>query len=380
MPAEIIFKSRNILVVYNNIYSDNNIWITFNELGFKPDANRFWGDRFLEKNAISGIGIVTTYPNWYPPDDMQIAIQEIRGLYRNRTVVCYGHSQGGYGAIKYSRALSASIVLAFSPQFSINPSVVAKNDNRFTNYYVGSLCNGQPVTSNDVAGRVYVFYDNGSESDKWNVQKLKEITGDSLYEVVCPFTDHNSVQLISESKLGNELIRIAHSESDEKKQALRSLVRIARKSSPTYYTYLFRYLLDKKQRLDKLQTLFDRLPGYLQKEFNIQRHISDGALALAEALLADLTIPELQMLGIVRFMQIARRHGFLTAELRIARAILAERSPDVIARLEAIGTLVKCAQCDAAITELREIVLQYGRSIHGGFIRKLEEELNIYVS
>lgn len=63
--------------------------------------------------------------DWYQHPEMPAAarlVSEIAAGYQR--VVAYGSSMGGYAAIRFGRAVGASLALALSPQFSIDPAVV----------------------------------------------------------------------------------------------------------------------------------------------------------------------------------------------------------------------------------------------------------------
>ena len=108
----IIFQSDNVRLILDEKGTDTVI-VSFNEMNFAWNGDQYWGQKLLEPLQVTVLGFVTPEPNWYPPDDMKGAIPAAIEAIAGRRVVTYGFSQGGYGALKFSRALSASTAVAF---------------------------------------------------------------------------------------------------------------------------------------------------------------------------------------------------------------------------------------------------------------------------
>ncbi|MBV8524969.1 MAG: hypothetical protein JOY71_23090, partial [Acetobacteraceae bacterium] len=140
----ILFKSDHLTVVLSEHGSDC-VFVTFNEMGLRANGFRFWGDGLLDSLKLTSIGFVSSSPDWYAPDDMEPAAKACSSYIKARRVVTYGYSQGGYGALKYSRLLSADLALSFSPQWSINPADVGDFDRRFTQHYDAERRNGERI-------------------------------------------------------------------------------------------------------------------------------------------------------------------------------------------------------------------------------------------
>ena len=84
-----------------------------------------WGEGFLTKRGISGIYIALTDANWFQCPDFFEAMRACRDfLGPDVQITSYGSSMGGYGAILAAKTLKASLCVALSPQFSIDPKVV----------------------------------------------------------------------------------------------------------------------------------------------------------------------------------------------------------------------------------------------------------------
>lgn len=194
---QIIYDGDHLLVATKERDIETKaVFVTFNEHGFAPGGMRFWGDQIVDKLPISGVGIVSKKPNWYPEADMHKAMPAIFDFIGQRPVITYGFSQGGYGALKYSAALGARGTLSFSPQISINPKDV-DFDKRFHQYHEEDLRNGEMILPNDVGQNSFVFYDPHEKLDCINAEMITEYSG--VNRVICPFTDHGSIRQITDT-------------------------------------------------------------------------------------------------------------------------------------------------------------------------------------
>lgn len=83
---------------------------------------------------------------------------------------------GGYGALKYSRALRADSVLAFVPQFSIDPKVL--KDWRYNRYFLPDQHEDMAVSAQDVSGQILTVSDPGYAEDETHMRALlQELPG-----------------------------------------------------------------------------------------------------------------------------------------------------------------------------------------------------------
>ena len=81
------------------------------------------------KINIDLIGISTKVGKWYISKEMEDVIIKIKEI-TNKKIICVGVSMGGFASLKYGKALGAFSVLAFSPQWSINPIDLLDNPNK----------------------------------------------------------------------------------------------------------------------------------------------------------------------------------------------------------------------------------------------------------
>ncbi len=232
----IIYESEHVRVIYQPQDGDEVV-ITFNEIGRCADGLSFWADGALAREGVAAVGVVSMRPNWFPADEGMIeAIRRTIADGGHRRVVTYGCSQGGFGALKHSAALSADAVVAFCPQWSICATDVAGADDRFVQYRAPGLHDGMRIEAEDVAGDVFVCFDPRLHEDRWNAERIAERV--LVHSVLAPFTGHASARFAIQSGIGRELLRTlaARSPAPARRAAVaRGLIRAARSSSPEYW-------------------------------------------------------------------------------------------------------------------------------------------------
>jgi hypothetical protein len=177
--------------------------ILFNEMGMQANGISYWGETLARKLNLSAIGFVTTERNWFPDSDMHLAIEIVFSKIGNRFSerICYGLSQGGYAAIKYSRALHATMVMSFSPQYSISPGDT--DDPRFKGHYREHLHSHMTIVPSDISGSVFLFYD---PHDVWDSRHACHLAScGELTLIKLPFAGHSSVKPFSNRSIMQRL-------------------------------------------------------------------------------------------------------------------------------------------------------------------------------
>jgi hypothetical protein len=120
------FRSDNLVVREVRGFSRDRLVVTFDSYAhdLRPDRPGF-GEHFLAGHRIDAVHVIPRANDWYQHPEMPAAarlVSEIAADYQR--VVAYGSSMGGYAAIRFGCAVGASLALALSPQFSIDPAVV----------------------------------------------------------------------------------------------------------------------------------------------------------------------------------------------------------------------------------------------------------------
>lgn len=218
------------------IYSDDNLEVfhrpgssayvlaTFNEMEMQANGSRYWGQRFCEKADITALGFISRRPNWFPAASMVKARIAAGPILRQASErILYGHSQGGYAALRYRRLLAADVAIAFCPQISIDPSTVPF-DGRFMRHFEPSLHDGMAIMPEHAAGLAYVFYDQFHAVDREHAERIAAVQ-ERTRLVQVPMTGHGTVRAFAGTARGLALVEACRAEDAS---GLRALVRTAR--------------------------------------------------------------------------------------------------------------------------------------------------------
>ncbi len=170
---EILYEDDQLRAIWCAGDSDF-VLVTFSDLVSRAEGDRFFADTPVVKGAISCLGLVAKRPNWFPGRNVEAAIRAAAPRlvgYRSRIV--YGGSMGGYAAIKFSRRLAATEVLALCPQWSIDPAECGDADRRYEAYYDPAMA-AMGIRAGDASGRIFLFCDPGHAADAWHRNRIVE--------------------------------------------------------------------------------------------------------------------------------------------------------------------------------------------------------------
>ena len=158
MSSEIYYEDSEIKVFWHPGTSDYLV-ITFGDLKHLAPAKKFFAEATVIHHKINCIGFIAKKPNWFPTSNVAKALEALTPLLEpfSRRIT-YGHSMGGYAAIKFSRPFNATHVLAFGPQWSIDPNETQTMPNTYKNYFRPIMA-GIGITQDDLSGKIIVFYD-----------------------------------------------------------------------------------------------------------------------------------------------------------------------------------------------------------------------------
>ena len=364
MDTKILLETRH-LAVMAQLFPSDTVFITFNELGLVAKDRKIWGSDLFLKQQISAIGIVSVEPNWYPASDMKEAVAVINAVTRGKRVVTYGYSQGAYGALKFANAVRAQAAVAFSPQFSIDPSVVGAFDGRYLHYHRPGLNNGGAITRDDLCERNYVFVDPYSPVDMQHLARIRDIAlhPAQIDVVPVPFTSHDTIRIVSEGKIGSTLVGAFTHAGLPDKTALRSLIRSARLISPTYQQGKLTHLLkraDSNRRIRFLGRGVASAPTALKRLLESCLLAVNGTQQAAAALLASIPDAPFGALSWHVLWHFFRRHKFKVGELRLAAAMEALHAGDVHARVHAVMSYLAHGKTLEATAALDAILRMQG--------------------
>lgn len=205
-------------------------------VSFAPRQDRasIWGGAFLSRFGVPLIGLVDHQASWFPEADMARILPLLRPILAERKhVVLYGFSMGAYGALKYSAALGAEQVLAFSPQYSIAPADVGDFDRRRPGlFFRPELHAEMRIRAGDLGGRMLVFRDPQFHED---VRHAALIAAQGPVETVAtPMSQHDSARHFVSGQGIAQLLRRAIAGRPQPARAVRRDFRTQRRLCPDY--------------------------------------------------------------------------------------------------------------------------------------------------
>ena len=251
--ARVIFDGDHVQALYDKRDGDV-LLITFNEMNITANGRSYWCQGPAAKMGISCIGVMTKQKNWFPRSDMtklSVLLGEI--TCSHKYTIGYGFSQGGYGAVKYSRLLKTTHSFGFSPQWTINPEELV--DPRFNPLYRTHLHDGMEISSADIAGKITIFGDPLNKRD-WRHCSMIENLHEDVNIVPVRYAGHASVRAVSSAAYFRRLVETATMSDMDRQRALLALVKQGKKQLVLYQAALGQMVL-QSGHLGWAKSLYD---------------------------------------------------------------------------------------------------------------------------
>ncbi len=250
---------------------------TFNNMNQIANGRDFWGRTMTAKHGIECFGFVTKGPNWFPATSMARAAAAIA---TDRPIINYGHSMGGYAALKYSRLMGVAGVVASAPQATIDPAADIE-DRRYIGNYDAILNAGMGIIRGDTAGRVLLAYDPTFRPDRLHAEWVMRVT-DRVEPCLLPYMQHRPVAALRpavvlplfDAILSGGPVRPIIREANRAKRAV-----------PSYFIYLARALI-----VDRKPTVALRVLDRMVPTNDGERSQRDRYVALAGVMLKRMTV------------------------------------------------------------------------------------------
>jgi hypothetical protein len=224
-----LVHSGNDMEFFVNAGESDYLLVTFGELAYLADGTRYWGKPMIERNKINAIGIAARSPNWYPKPDIDAFIaaqQPLLDRFKGRIVVA-GHSMGGYAAIKHSRRLGASTVIATVPQYTLDRSSLPNNTRPPISYFNPALHTGMEPKPEELSGQIYILCDFG-HSGRPQFDAYVRMGLDNSHVFPVPYTGHECVTVFAKNDGFLDLVGLCRA-GDE--AAIRRFIRQCRKDT-----------------------------------------------------------------------------------------------------------------------------------------------------
>jgi hypothetical protein len=221
------------------------VLITFGDAITPAKDHRFFADTPLRKSGTSAIGVMAKRANWYPSENLRRASQIILETIADyETRVAYGGSMGGYGAVKFSRLLAATHVIAMCPQWSIDREECDGRDPGWQQDFIPFM-RGMAIRAADVAGDVFIFADSYNAIDDFHCRKIVENYPDAHF-IKVPRVDHHVTTVFAGAANLRALIDGALTRDMAE---LRRIARQIRKSHWRWQTRILQYAMRRFPRL-----------------------------------------------------------------------------------------------------------------------------------
>lgn len=221
--------------------------VTFENLDhvFENNEDRMpWGYKFVTRNNWSMLGMMAHEWTWYRDEAVCDFFDELRdsGFFGQfNRVVFYGASMGGYAACAFSSAAKDAIIVAISPQSTLDPKIVpwekryARADSsRFNSRY------GFAPDEAAAAKRFYLFYDPFNPPDKGHADLF---VSPNVSKLTCRFAGHRIASLWIKLGLLQKII-IKCVNDDLSPKTYHHLMR-ARRNSPRFQRLMLKRLEER---------------------------------------------------------------------------------------------------------------------------------------
>lgn len=237
MDKQIIFEDEHIRAIF--LPGDSNtLVLSFGDLITRASGLSINAEKSLIKYQYNVIGIMPKQKSWFPQASMIELAKTISPVLQGfKNIVGYGGSMGGYAAIKYSNLLNMNRVIAFVPQYSIDPDQV--EDRRYAEFFDAVANKDMQIQPQDVdAAREYVIvYDPYFSIDREHYLKIKALLP-SLHTIHLPFTGHEALSVLASSNLLHDFI-----EHDFDEIYFYQQVRKVKKQSKFYFRNVLAHVL-----------------------------------------------------------------------------------------------------------------------------------------
>ena len=202
---QVVFEDAHLRVMFQPGGSDM-LLLTFGDAVVLADGTRFFADTVAGRFGINCLGFMARAPYWYPADSMRAAARAVAYTLAAFDIrIGYGSSMGAYAAIKYSALLGATHVVAFCPQWSIDPAECGADESGYRDFFRPHMA-GMGITAADLAGAITVFHDPGQPNDAAHFRRLTALCPD-VRACRVHHVAHELAPVLAGSRLATDLFR-----------------------------------------------------------------------------------------------------------------------------------------------------------------------------
>lgn len=201
MIVETLFEGEDLRVVTAPQDDHRLLVVSFTGRDHKPPAPSGAGAGFLSKNALDAVHVISKKNHWWNTAEWSEALTLISAYAaarRTEALVTYGSSMGGHGALRASKALGAARVVAYAPQFSIDPRIVPW-ETRWSSD-AGRITFIEPAFAESVAAlTIYILSDPFFAPDQGHVDAIMRHV--PVQHLRVTFSEHDVSRVLSDCEL-----------------------------------------------------------------------------------------------------------------------------------------------------------------------------------
>ncbi len=197
---QIVFEDAHLRVMFKPGGSDM-LLVTFGGAGDLASGTAFFADRLVATYGINCLGFMPHAAHWYPRASMQAAASALGYTLSAFAIrIGYGTSMGAYGAIKHSALLGLTHVMAYCPQWSIDPAECGAQESGFWDFWRPEMA-GMAVRAADMQGQITIFYDPLHAADPFHFAMLRAAAahapGCRVQECLMPHAGHHLAPVLA---------------------------------------------------------------------------------------------------------------------------------------------------------------------------------------
>lgn len=173
--------------------TSDKVIVTFDGFSDGQDQERKgFGEGFFEKHGITAYHFIHKHNLWYGFPEMEQALDLVKhDIPAGWSIITYGASMGGYAAVRSSGLLQAAKVIAFSPQYSVDPASVPW-ERRWSRaiQQCTHVMDHMPINPD---AEIYLFYD-----PKTDDARHAELIGQQgiCQHIPMPYSGHFSITML----------------------------------------------------------------------------------------------------------------------------------------------------------------------------------------
>ena len=234
---KVIYKSDDFRITLRDTGSDMLV-VAFSPMNW-PDQNKkdsYWGDSAARKLPFSWLSIDAMAEHWFCDAKWLKIVELVREVAQHFSIrIGYGHSMGGYAALKRSRDYYPQSVLAFSPQCSIHPDDVGSFDARYVKSFKPQFHQGMKLQSSDICARSFIFFDARFDIDK---EHALRILGVNISHISVGYVRHDAIFIAKGTISLTYLLMLALRNDAGSAQEMQRYLRGQKKKSQIYFSHL----------------------------------------------------------------------------------------------------------------------------------------------